>query len=72
MVTNYEELSKMDLKATNPFLVEELQIVNLNLDENKIFDNMKLNHKNEIKKILKVNDIEFKLYDHNNYLKGLI
>jgi hypothetical protein len=72
MITNYEELSKIDLNVVNPFLVEELQIINLNLDENKIFDNMKLNHKNEIKKILKVNDIEFKIYDHNNYLKGLI
>ena len=46
MVTNYEELSKIDLNTTNPFLVEELQIINLNLDQNKIFDNMKLKHKN--------------------------
>jgi hypothetical protein len=72
MTTNYEELSKIDLKATNPVSVEELQIINLNLDENKIFQNIRPNHKNIIRKMLKDNNVEFRIYDYKNYLKELM
>lgn len=72
MITNYEELSRIDLKETNPVSVEELQTINLNLDENKIFQNMKPNHKNIIRKVLNDNNFEFKIYDYKNFLRGLM
>ena len=72
MVTTYETLSKIDIKVINPVSVEELQVINLNLDENKIFHNMKPNHKNMIRKILKINNVEFKIYDYKNYSEGLM
>lgn len=72
MTTSQTELKKINLEMINPLMVEELQIINLDLEEEEIFKRMKPNHKNEIKKILNLNNIEILIYDHKNYIKDLI
>ena len=66
------ELKKINLKSVNPLLVEELQIINLELEEKEIFKRIKSNHKNEIKKILNLENIEILIYDYKNYQRNLI
>ena len=72
MTTSQTELKKINLEMINPLMVEELQIINLDLEEEEIFKRMKSNHKNEIKKILNLDNIEILIYDYKNYIKDLI
>ena len=72
MTTSQTELKKINLEMINPLMVEELQIINLDLEEEEIFKKMKPNHKNEIKKILNLDNIEILIYDYKNYIKDLI
>lgn len=72
LTSNYYEIQKLNFEQIRPLMVEELQSINLELDENKIFKKMKINHQNEIKKILKFNDIEVLIFDYKNYATNLI
>lgn len=56
----------MELK---PNFILEIQFIDLSLDKEKIFQNMKYNHRSEIKKIEKNSDIKITIINKKNYKK---
>ena len=56
-----------ELLKINPFLITENQFIDLSKSEEEIFDSMKSNHKNEIKKSLSNSNITNSIIDKKNY-----
>ena len=67
-----EQINLEKLKKINPLSIEETQQIDLNLSEQQILNNMKYNHRREIKKVYKILELKSKIINYKNFNDNIL